>query len=146
MIAILLFLLLQAAPSPDKLYEEYLTPETRATLERFDRLEQDLREAEEAARAKRTLALVFSIAIGLIPPVYLSRQAIREQTWKDNPAGTAKGLAIGLMGGAVLFALNYGVFLLKIRMGDGFNTALAFLLVAAMIAGALYLIQKKGDG
>jgi LPXTG-motif cell wall-anchored protein len=46
----------------------------------------------------------------------------------------------------VLFALNYGVFLLKIKMGDAFNTALAFLIVGALIAGSIYLLRKKGDG
>ena len=46
----------------------------------------------------------------------------------------------------MLFALNYGVFLLKIKMGDAFNTALAFLLVGALIVGSIYLLRKKGDG
>lgn len=34
-------------------------------------------------------------------------------------------------------------FLLKIRMGDAFNSALAFLLVSALIAGSIYLLRKK---
>jgi len=43
----------------------------------------------------------------------------------------------------VLFALNYGVILLKIKMGDAFNTALAFLIVGALIVGSIYLLRKK---
>ena len=43
----------------------------------------------------------------------------------------------------VLFGLNYGVLYLKIKYGDGFNTTLAFLIVAALIAGAIYLMKKK---
>jgi len=31
-------------------------------------------------------------------------------------------------------------------MGDAFNTALAFLLVGALIVGSIYLLRKKGDG
>lgn len=64
---------------------------------------------------------------------------------QENPAGTARALGVSLLGGAVLFALNYGVFLLKIKMGDAFNTALAFLLVAAILAGSVFLLRKK-DG
>jgi hypothetical protein len=141
-----LFGLTAFAQSPEELYGKYITPETQAVLDRFEQAELRAQEAEAAARSRRTLALAGALLIGLIPLGIIGRRILRERTWKDNPAGTAKGLAIGLMGGAVLFGLNYGVFLLKIKMGDGFNTALAFLLVAAMIAGALYLLQKKGDG
>ena len=47
-----------------------------------------------------------------------------------------------MAGGVVLFGFNYGIFLLKIKMGDAFNTALAFLIVAALIAGSIYLLKK----
>lgn len=43
-------------------------------------------------------------------------------------------------------SLNYGVFLLKIKMGDAFNTALAFLIVGALITWSIYLLRKKGSG
>lgn len=46
---------------------------------------------------------------------------------------------------ALSVALNYGIFLLKIRMGNAFNITLAFLLVAAMIVGSIYLLNKKDD-
>ena len=62
------------------------------------------------------------------------------------PHCTARALGVALAGGCVLFALNYGVILLKIKMGDAFNTALAFLIVGALIAGSIYLLRKKGDG
>lgn len=75
---------LAATQTPEELYGEYITPETRAVLERF----------EEA-------------------------------------------------GGAVLFGLNYGIFLLKIKMGDAFNTTLAFLLLAALFVGCIYVMKKK---
>ena len=48
------------------------------------------------------------------------------------------------MGGAALFAINFGILMLKIKMGDAFNTTLAFLLVVAIIVGAVYLMKKKG--
>ncbi|MBQ9185005.1 MAG: hypothetical protein IJ151_03955 [Bacteroidales bacterium] len=46
-------------------------------------------------------------------------------------------------GEALLFCLNYGAFLVKINMGDAFNTALAFLIVGALIAGSIYLLKKN---
>ena len=140
-----LFGLTAFAQTPEELYGEYITPETQAVLDRFEEAQRKSQEAEAAARSRRTLALAGAILIGLIPLAGIGRIILRDKTWKDSPTGTAKSLATGLLGGVVLFGLNYGVFLLKIKMGDGFNTALAFLLVAAMIAGVLYLLQKKGD-
>ena len=140
-----LFLLLgwpAAAQSPEELYQEYITPETRAIMERFEEAERRSQEAEAAGKARKTLALSGAILIGLIPLVVIGRRILREKTWKGNPSGTAKAIVIGLAGGALLFCLNYGVFLLKIKMGDAFNTALAFLIVGALIAGSIYLLRK----
>jgi len=44
------------------------------------------------------------------------------------------------------FGLNYGVLYLKLKYGDGFNTTLAILIVAGLVAGSIYLLNKKGDG
>lgn len=143
----LLILLLLAcaarAQTPEELYEAYSTPETRAVLERFEEAERRSQEAEAAAKARRTLALGGAILIGLIPLGVIGRRVIRDRTWKDNPSGTVRALGVGLAGGMVLFGLNYGVLYQKIKYGDGFNTTLAFLIVAALVAGAIYLMKKK---
>lgn len=131
-----------AAQTPENLYQEYLTPETRAIMERYEQAERRAEEAEAAARGRKTLALSAAILIGLIPLGVIGRRIIREKRWQDNPSGTAKAIGIGLAGGALLFGLNYGVFLLKIRMGEAFNTALAFLIVGALIVGCVYLLRK----
>ena len=143
----ILFLLLlatcsAAAQTPEELYQEYITPETRAIMERADEAERRSQEAQAAERGKKTLALVGSILIGLIPLGAIGRRIIQEKSWKNNPSGMGKALGIGLVGGLVLFALNYGVFLLKIKMGDAFNTSLAFLIVGALIVGSIYLLRK----
>ena len=154
---LLLILLLpaisSAAQSPEELYGEFITPETRAIMERYEEAERRAQEAEvaekaaeeaeAAAKARKTLALSVAILIGLIPVGIIGRRILREKSWKGNPSGTAKAIGTALAGGAVLFGLNYGIFLLKMRYGDAFNTTLAFLLVAAMIAGSIYLLQKK---
>ena len=130
------------AQSPEELYQEYMTPETRAIMERFEESERRAQEAEAAAQARKTLALAAAVFIGLIPLGMIGRRIIREKSWRENPSGTVKALGTSLAGGLALFALNYGVFLLKIKMGDAFNTALAFLIVGALIAGCVYLLRK----
>lgn len=142
-IAIMLALMPLQATSPEEMYDAYITPQTRELLDEFDRIEEDIRNAENAERNKRNIAITFSILIGLIPLAYTLRQIIRARTWEVSVAGTAKAIGISLLGGAVLFGLNYGIFMLKIKMGDAFNTSLAFLLVAIIIAGAIWLLTKK---
>ena len=134
------------AQSPEELYEEYITPETRAVLERFEQAEREVQAAEAAARARKTLMLAVAVLIGLIPVVVTGRRVLREKTWKDNPGGTFRAVMVALAGGVVLFGLNYGVLYLKLKYGDGFNTTLAFLIVAGLVAGSIYLLNKKGDG
>ncbi|MBQ6243115.1 MAG: hypothetical protein IKN60_02185 [Bacteroidales bacterium] len=133
-----------AAQTPEELYQEYVTPETQAILDRFEEAERLAQDAEEAARARKTLALTAAILIGLIPVGATVRSIIRKKSWRENPSGTRKVLGLSLLGGASLFAFNYSLFLLKIRMGNAFNTAFVFLIVAVLIAGSIYLYRKKG--
>ncbi len=135
-----------AAQTPEELYEIYSTPETRAIMERFEEAERRSQEAEAAAHAQKMLILGMAILIGLIPVVENGRRILKEKTWKDNPGGTVRALGVALAGGVVLFGLNYGVLYLKLKYGDGFNTTLAFLIVAGLVAGSIYLLNKKGDG
>ena len=135
-----------AAQSPEELYGEYMTPETRAIMERFEEAERRSQEAEAAAHAQKMLILGVAILIGLIPVVENGRRILKEKTWKDNPSGTFRAVMVALAGGVVLFGLNYGVLYLKLKYGDGFNTTLAFLIVAGLVAGSIYLLNKKGDG
>ena len=132
-----------AAQTPEELYADYITPETRAILERAREAERRAQEAEAAAKAQKTLALCGAILIGLVPLCVIGRRILREKTWKDNPGGTARALVAALAGGIVLFGLNYGVLYLKYKYGDAFNTVLAFLIVAGLIVGCIYLLRGK---
>ena len=134
---------LAAAQTPEELYQEYITPETQAILDRFEEAERHAQEAEEAARARKTLALAAAILIGLVPVGVTGRNIVQKKSWRDNRAGTLQALGVSLLGGVVLFALNYSLVLLKIRMGNAFNTAFVFLIVAVLIAGSIYLYRKK---
>lgn len=129
--------------TPEEMYGIYATPETKEILERYEQMEREVQAAEEAARTQKTIALSLSILVGLIPFGVILRRSVRESTWKNNPGGTIAGLLIALLGGALLFGLNYGIFYLRFNTGEQFNIALAFLLVAAMIAGAIFLLLKK---
>ena len=144
MIAFLLSLTLLTAQPAENMYQEYITPEVQSTLDRFDDAMEASKEAEKKAQSKKTRALLFSVLIGLIPLAYVGRMAVKGKTYKENPHGTAYGLVLALLGGLVLFGLNYGVFLLRIKMGDSFNIIFGYLLVAAMVVGIIYLLRKKG--
>lgn len=132
------------AQDPEEMYQEYITPETRALLERHKEALRSAEAAEEAARTRRKIALALSLAIGLIPLWRIGRKILGDRSWEGNPWGVARSLSIALLGGVFLFGLNYGIFLLRIKMGDAFNHMLVIALVVAMIAGALYLLRKKG--
>ncbi len=114
-------------------------------MERFEEAERRSQEAQAAARARKTLLLALAGVIGLVPLTVIGRKILKDKTWKDNPSGTVRALGVALAGGVALFGLNYGVLYLKLKYGDGFNTTLAFLIVAALIAGSIYMLRKKGD-
>jgi len=107
-----------AAQTPEEMYEQYITPETRAILERFEEAERKAREAEAAERSRKTLAISLSILIGLIPVGATGRKIIKGKTWRDNPSGTAKAIAISLIGGVLLAGINYGIFLLRMNLSN----------------------------
>ena len=136
-----LFTVLPAAAQTD-MYDEYINPETRAIMERFEEAERHAQEAQAAEDAKRTLALVACILIGLVPLFYIGREIVKKQAWKDNPGGTAKAIGVGIAGGAVMFGLTYGVFLMKMKAGDSFNIIFALVFIAAILGGALYILKK----
>ena len=70
-LSLFLFLMPLQATSPEEMYKDYITPEVQAVLDEADRIAEESREAEESARNKKTLALVFSLAVGLIPVVHI---------------------------------------------------------------------------
>ena len=143
-IAFLLTLMpLLALASPEDMYEQYdKDGKYRAMQEQLDQINEQAAAAEKERAEKQTAALWVANAIGLIPLGVLGKQILREQTWKNNPGGTARAVAIGLAGGTVLFGLNYGIFLLKIEYGSQFNTAFAIALVLFLVVGSIYVLKK----
>ena len=127
-----------------KMYEQYLTPQEQAVLDRFEEAQQRAEEAQEAERGKKRIALIVSLIVGLIPFCYLLVKSFRFNTWKDNPGGTVWGLVIGLAGGVLLFAINYGIFWLRFKYASQFSAVVTYALVGGLIIGVIYLLNKKG--
>ena len=127
-----------------KMYEQYLTPQEQALLDRFEDARQKSEEAQAVEHSRKTIALVISILVGLIPFCYLLVKSVRENTWKDNASGTVWGLVIALAGGVLLFAVNYGIFWFRMNHEGLFNGIVTYGLVAALVIGVLYLLNKKG--
>ena len=116
-VAILALLALQmiASPTPEEMYGSLdKDGKYRQMQEQVDQMIQKNEEAAQDKAAKQQIAL-----------------------W------VAQALAIGLAGAAVLFGLNYGIFLLKIEYGSKFNAALAAALVLLLTIGAIYMVKKK---
>ena len=127
-----------------KMYEQYLTPQEQTMLDRFEEAQQKSEEAQAARQGKMRIALIISILVGLIPFCYLLVKSVKFNTWKDNPGGTVWGLVIALAGGVLLFAINYGIFWFRMSHEGLFNGILTYGLVAALIIGVIYLLNKKG--
>ncbi len=140
----LLALQMTASPTPEEMYGSLdKDGKYRQMQEQVDQMIQKSEQAAKDKAAKQQLALWVALAIGFIPLCAIGKQVFSKRTWKDNPGGTRKALAIGLTGTALLFGLNYGIFLLKIEYGGRFNTALAVALVLLLTIGAIYVARKK---
>lgn len=144
-IAILLVLMsLQVFASPEDMYGEYdKDGKYRDMQEQVDQMIQKQEEAEQEKSSKQSIALCFSILVGLIPLGYISRQVISGRTWESNPGGTLRALFVGLAGSALLFALNYGVLWLKIEYGSQFNTVFVVAILLFLIGGSIYVLRKR---
>ena len=127
-----------------KMYEQYLTPQEQALLDRFEESQQRSEEAQAVKHTRQMIALIVSIIVGLIPFVYLLVKSFREDTWKNNPGGTVWGLVIGLAGGVLLFAFNYGLLWMRMNHEGLLNAIITYGLVGALIVGVIYLLNKKG--
>lgn len=107
---------------------------------------QDILDKSEEAKRKeqntKTVMLVLALAVAVVPVVVIGKRII------DHPeVRTAKGvvsaLGIALLGGAVLFGLNYGWMLLRFKYGSALNFPIAILVTLALAAGAVFLLTKK---
>ena len=86
--------------------------------------------------------LVLSLAVAVVPLCSIGKKII------DHPEvrtfkGVASALGIGLLGGAVLFGLNYGWMYLRLEHGDAINFPMALLITLGLAGFAIFLLHKK---
>ena len=99
-------------------------------------------EAKQQEQNTKTVMLVLALAVAAVPVVVIGKKII------DHPEvrtakGVASALGVALLGGAVLFGLNYGWMLLRFKYGDSLNFPVAILVTLALAAGAIFLLNKK---
>ena len=133
-----------ATPTPEEMYGSYdKDGKYRAMQEQVDQINHQSAEARKEKSDKQATVMWIAIIIGLIPLGYIGKQIIQEKTWKSNPKRTFQAIAMGLAGGALLFALDYGIVMLKIEYGTRFNTVLVVAFVLFLIIGSIYVLKKK---
>ena len=145
LLTILLFLsTLQVSTSPEDMYNMYdRDGKYRALQEKVDQMNQKIENAEQERSEKKTLILIVSLLIAIVPLAIIGKQVICGRTWKTNPLGTAQALLIACAGGLVLFAFNYGIFYLKILHYEIFKYLFSLAIVIALIIGASIMLRKK---
>ena len=145
LLTILLFLSsLQVAQSPEDMYGMYdKDGKYREMREKMEQVRQGSEEAENEENAKKTRILVVSLLVGLIPVVVVGGNIVRKQSWEINPRGTTGALSIAFVGGAALFAFNYGWFYLKYLHEEVFKFVLSVAFILLLIAIGFYVTRKK---
>lgn len=135
----------QISKEEEDLMELYGASEEYREMQRQmqDYLDREAR-AEQKRETSRTLMLVLSLAVAVVPLCSIGKKII------DHPEvrtfkGVASALGIGLLGGAVLFGLNYGWMYLRLEHGDAINFPIALLITLGLAGFAIFLLHKKRD-
>lgn len=135
----------QISKEEEDLMELYGASEEYREMQRQmqDYLDREAR-AEQKRKTSRTLMLVLSLAVAVVPLCSIGKKII------DHPEvrtfkGVASALGIGLLGGAVLFGINYGWMYLRLEHGDAINFPMALLITLGLAGFAIFLLHKKRD-
>lgn len=136
----LLFVLatLQPGQSPEEMYSSFdRDGKYQAMQEQMDEVTQKSEAAEKERSDKTTFVIVISLVLGLIPIAVVGKKIYKDRTWETNPQGMWRALGIAVAGGAVLFALNYGVFYLKLIHNEVFMIVFPASIALAVIVGVI---------
>ncbi|MBR3405512.1 MAG: hypothetical protein IKG92_01225 [Bacteroidales bacterium] len=153
LVAGLLLAVCQPAANAQQLSQEEVDEMLRqygATDEYFEmqRLMDEIAEKSEAAerqeKTTRAVMLILSLAVAVIPLWGIGKRIIQHPEVR-TAKGVTLALLIGVAGGAVLFAINYGWMFLRVKYGDELNFPLALLITVGIAAGAIFLMNKKDE-
>ena len=128
--------------------EEQMLRQYGATDEYFEmqrKMDEIVQQGEEARKREKitlTIMLVLSLAVAVVPVAATGKNILKHPELRTGK-GVAAALAVSLLGGAVLFGLNFGWMYLRYRHGDALNFPLALLITLGIAAGAFFLLNKK---
>ena len=129
---------LQPGQSPEEMYAQYdKNGQYQAMQEQMDEVTQKSEAAEQEKSDKKTFVLVISLLLGLFPIAVVGKKIYKDRSWETNPQGMWRALGIAVAGGAVLFALNYGVFYLKLIHNEVFMIVFPASIALAVIVGVI---------
>lgn len=129
---------LQPGQSPEEMYGQFdKNGQYQAMQEQMDEITQKSEAAEQEKSDKKTFVLVISLLLGLSPIAVVGKKIYKDRSWETNPQGMWRALGIAVAGGAVLFALNYGVFYLKLIHNEVFMIVFPASIVLAVIVGVI---------
>ena len=129
---------LQPGQSPEEMYSSFdRDGQYQAMQEQMDEITRQSEAAEKERSDKTTFVIVISLVLGLIPIAVVGKKIYKDRSWETNPQGMWRALGIAVAGGAVLFALNYGVFYLKLIHNEVFMIVFPASIALAVIVGVI---------
>ena len=138
------FVALHVSGSPEDMYSIYdKDGKYRDMQEQMDQVFQKREQAERERETKKNLVLGLAVLMGLFPLAYIGRRIIKEQTWETNPRGTMQALGIALLGGLLLFVVNYAALYLKIIYENEFYQFGPVVIGLVIVAGTIVLLCRS---
>lgn len=133
----------QMTPEEEQMLREYgATDEYFEMQRKMDEIVQHQEDARHRENTIRLIIVLLSVAVAVVPLAATCKNIIRHPELRTGK-GIAAAIGVSLLGGAVLFAFNYGWMYMRFKHGDALNVPLAVLITLAIAVGALYVLNKK---
>jgi len=133
----------QMTPEEEQMLREYgATDEYFEMQRKMDEIVQHSEDARHREKTIRLIIVLLSVAVAVVPLAATCKNIIRHPELRTGK-GIAAAIGVSLLGGAVLFAFNYGWMYMRFKHGDALNVPLAVLITVAIAVGALYVLNKK---
>lgn len=133
----------QMTPEEEQMLREYgATDEYFEMQRKMDEIVQHQEDARHRENTIRLIIVLLSVAVAVVPMAATCKNIIRHPELRTGK-GIAAAIGVSLLGGAVLFAFNYGWMYMRFKHGDALNVPLAILITLAIAVGALYVLNKK---
>lgn len=135
---------LHVSSSPEDMYSLYdKDGKYRDMQEQMDKVIQNRKQAEQERNAKTNVIVVISVIMGLVPMGYIVYMILKERKWETNPQGTKQALGIALLGGLLLFAINFASLYVKVIYEDEFYRYGPVVFGLVIVVGTIVLLCKS---